>query len=246
MVILEGRQGIFKSKALAAIGGKWYMEASEEITSKDFFVSLQGKLLVEIADLDSFSRADTNRIKKVITCRTDRLRMPYARISQDFPRRSIFVGSTNESNYLRDNTGARRFWPLSVGRIELERILEDRQQLFGEAVTRYLAAEDWWMMPAEITLAAQENRRQFDEWENIVSEHLKQFSPQSITLTELAPKVGVDPGHLDLATQRRLGSILRRLGWTGKVVREGDFTRRVWILAQPLSVESSQPLPETV
>ena len=108
MVILEGKQGIYKSKALEAIGGKWYMEASEEITSKDFFVALAGKLIIEIADLDSFSRADTNRIKKVITRRVDRYRQPYGRASQDHPCQLYFLSAPPmNSTILRDSIPAR-------------------------------------------------------------------------------------------------------------------------------------------
>jgi len=233
MVILEGQQGIYKSKALEAIGGKWYMEASEEITSKDFFVALAGKIIVEIADLDSFSRADANRIKKVITCRTDRYRMPYARTTQDHPRQSIFVGTTNESHYLRDNTGGRRFWPITCFHIDLEGILRDREQLFAEAVTRYLAGEDWYKMPAEATLSEQEDRRQYDEWENIVSTYLRECCKTQVFLHEVAAQVGVDKAKLDFAVQRRLGNILRRMGWQSAVVRIDDVMQRVWKISNP-------------
>lgn len=238
MVILEGKQGIFKSKALDAIGGKWYMEASEEITSKDFFVALAGKLIVEIADLDSFSRADTNRIKKVITCRTDRYRMPYGRATQDHPRASIFVGTTNEQHYLKDSTGARRFWPITCGHIDLEGIRSDREQLFAEAVTRYLAGEDWYRVPTDQTISEQEDRRQFDEWENLVNMYLRESCKSEVSLTDVAGYVGVDKGKLDINTQRRLGSILRRMGWESRSIRRDGILHRVWTLKDSRSPES--------
>lgn len=241
MVILEGKQGIYKSKALEAIGGKWYMEAAEEITSKDFFVALAGKLIVEVADLDSFSRADTNRIKKVISCRTDRYRQPYARASQDHPRQSIFVGTTNEQHYLKDATGARRFWPILCSRIDLDRIRTDREQLFSEAVVRYIAGEDWYRVPEEATLAEQEDRRQFDEWENLISVFIQESCQSETTMSEIAAAVGIDKGHIDTPVQKRLGAILRRLGWQPAVVRKGDFTYRRWVPAPPPSVSPAPP-----
>lgn len=256
MVILEGKQGIYKSKALEAIGGKWYMEAAEEITSKDFFGALAGKLIVEIADLDSFSRADTNRIKKVITCRTDRYRQPYGRATQDHPRQSIFVGTTNEQHYLRDSTGARRFWPITCGHIDLDGIRRDREQIFAEAVTRYLDNEDWYKVPQDETLSEQEDRRQYDEWENIVSLFIKESCKSETSLTEVAAQVGVDRGKLDINIQRRLGSILRRLGWLSRTIRRDGIVQRIWVsrgsqnlapLAEPqglpLSVSATPPLP---
>ena len=240
MVILEGKQGIFKSKALEAIGGKWYMEASQEITSKDFFVALAGKLIVEIADLDSFSRADTTRIKKVITCRTDRYRQPYARATQDHPRQSIFVGTTNEQHYLRDSTGARRFWPITCGHIQLDRLRLDREQLYAEALSRYLTNEDWYKVPEEATTQEQEDRRQFDEWENLIQAFIKESCQTEIAMTDIASAVGVDKAHLDITIQRRIGSILRRYGWKSKVVRTGDFVNRKWV---PQSVLLADQLP---
>lgn len=234
MVILEGKQGIFKSKALEAIGGKWYMEASEDITSKDFFVALGGKLIVEIADLDSFSRADTNRIKKVITCRIDRYRQPYGRASQDHARQSIFVGTTNERHYLTDNTGARRFWPVTCGHIALDRIKSDREQLFAEAVTAYIGGATWYQVPEMDTLSEQEDRRQFDEWESLVGDFLHESCKTETSLTDVGAAIGIASDRMDTPIQKRLGGILRRLGWEAKSIWRQDRAVRRW-------VKTSQP-----
>lgn len=244
MVILEGRQGIYKSKALEAIGGKWYMEAAEEITSKDFFVALAGKLIVEIADLDSFSRADTNRIKKVITCRTDRYRQPYGRATQDHPRQSIFVGTTNEQHYLRDSTGARRFWPITCGRIELDRIRADREQLFAEAVSRYLTNEDWYKVPHDETVHEQDLRRDYDEWENLVQEYV--VGKSEISLTDFTASIGMDKAKIDKTTQMRLGIILRRMGWERRTVRRGLTTPKLWFAPSELPDGGSNLPPSSL
>lgn len=68
-------------------------------------MGLHGKMLVEISEMNSFNRAEVTRIKQVMTTLTDRFRAPYARTTQDYPRQSIFVGTTNEESYLRDSTG---------------------------------------------------------------------------------------------------------------------------------------------
>lgn len=248
MVILEGKEGIFKSKSLEAIGGKWYMNAHEQVTSKDFFMSLQGKLIVELSELDSFSKAEGTRIKQVITCRTDRYRAPYGRASHDNPRMSIFVGSTNERSYLRDNTGARRFWPLLVRKIDLDRIKIDRDQLFAEAVLRFKSGAEWYLMPGHETAEIQEDRRQYDEWQDIVSTFL--VGKNEISLREIAAHIGVDQGNLDPQTQRRIGALLRRQGWGPRVVRRDAFTTvRVWkpdeSLDQPLLIPPPESNPET-
>lgn len=227
MVILEGGQGKFKSTALGVIGGKWYTESHESVTSKDFYLLMQGKLIVEISELDAFSKAEVNTIKKVITCQTDRYRPPYSRSSQDFPRQCVFVGTTNEEAYLRDHTGARRFWPVRIHEIKLELIRSQRDQLFAEAVHRYKASERWWEMPLESTKANQEARRQVDEWESVISTYTA--GKFQIMTSDIATDcLRIDIGRLDHQTQRRIGTILRTLGWSKKNSRYSGRVVKIW------------------
>ena len=227
MVVLEGSQGIGKTRALRAIGGPWYAEAKEAVTSSDFFMILHGKLIVEIAELDSFNRAEVTRIKQVVTCSTDRYRSPYARSAQDHPRMSIFVGTTNEQAYLRDNTGARRFWPMRCGVVDLAKIEAQREQLFAEAVARFKLKETWHEMPLAETMREQEDRRQVDEWELIVSEFLKgQFQT---TTRDVAWHLKIETAKLDMILQKRIAAVLRTLGWEKRMARDGDGNPlRVW------------------
>lgn len=227
MVIFEGGQGKFKSTALARIGGAWYCEAHESVTSKDFYMALQGKLIVEISELEAFSRAEVSMIKKVITCQVDRFRPPYGRTSTDFPRRCVFVGTTNEDSYLKDHTGARRFWPIKIGQIDLDRITRDRDQLYAEAAARFNDGAAWYLMPQLETDEVQESRRQADEWETAIAEFL--VGKGEVRLSEVAHealKIGLD--KLDLNTQRRIGRTLMRLGWTKHNSGSGGAQKKVW------------------
>ena len=113
MVVLEGPQGIRKSSALRVIGGEWFTEQHESATGKGFFEVLQGKLLVEVSEMDSFSRAEVTKVKQIITCTNDRFRESYGRHAKDHPRQCIFVGTTNRDDWNTDVTGARRFWPIA-------------------------------------------------------------------------------------------------------------------------------------
>ena len=215
MVVLEGPQGIRKTTALTAIGGKWHTECKEQVSSKDFFQALDGKLIIEIAELDSFSRAEITRIKQVISCRTDRYRAPYGRRAEDHPRMCVFVGTTNEENYLRDNTGGRRFWPIKCESINIDLIESNREQLFAEAVARYKRGETWYEMPVEDTLAAQEARRQEDAWEAAVL-HWSE-NREAITILQVATEcLHVEVAKLDKGTQMRIAAVLRSLGWSKK------------------------------
>jgi Virulence-associated protein E-like domain/NrS-1 polymerase HBD domain len=165
MVVLEGPQGIGKSRALRIIGGDWFTEQHESATGRAFFEVLQGKLLVEISEMDSFSRAEVTRVKQVVTSPNDRFRAAYGRRAEDHPRQSIFVGTTNRDDWNRDETGARRFWPIKCqGSVDVDGIIADRPQLFAEAVVRFKVGETWWNTPAEETLAEQAARYAEPVW----------------------------------------------------------------------------------
>jgi predicted P-loop ATPase len=237
MVILEGAQGIGKTRAMRAVGGDWYAAAKEVVTATDFFLVLHGKLIIEIAELDAFSKAETTRIKQVVSDPTDRYRSPYERGAQDHPRMCVFVGTTNESNYLRDNTGGRRFWPIKCGTILVDDIARDRQQLFAEAVSKFKAGESWHIMPVDETRKEQENRRAVDEWEHIVAEYLDEKT--TVTTRDVAEHLKIDINKLDMILQKRVAGILRTLGWDKKTVRaNGGRHIRIWHkIGAPIEVQ---------
>jgi len=229
MVVLEGPQGVGKSRSMQIIGGDWYAEASESIQAgADFYMTLQGKILIEFGELDSFGKAEVTKIKQIVSCAKDRYRGSYDRRPTDHPRQGIFVGTTNEDAYLRDTTGGRRFWPIACGRsIDIDGLTKDREQLFAQAVVQYKQDDDWWEMPGDETREVQESRRQHDEWEQIISGYT-QFKDE-ITCTELAVEcLKIDIGRLDKQIQMRIANNLRALRWTRFKVRRGDKTIQAW------------------
>jgi hypothetical protein len=155
MLVLESGQGFGKSKLVQALGGPWAMEdmSFDDLHGKDAAEKLQGKWIVEIAEL-SMKRTDVEKVKSFLARQTDRYRMPYAKYAQDFPRRCVFIGTTNQSTYLLDPSGNRRFLPVHVSReIDVEGAKRDVDQLWGEAVRRYRSAERP-ELPAELWAAA--------------------------------------------------------------------------------------------
>lgn len=227
MVILEGKQGKYKSTALNIIGGDWYAESHVEITSKDFYLLLCGKLIIEISELDGFSKAESNTIKKVVSCNVDRYRVPFGSVSQDWPRQCVFVGTTNEDCYLKDNTGARRFWPIKIESIRLDDIRRDRAQLFAEAVKLFKDGATWWEMPSDITEEAQESRRFVDAWEEIVFQYLKPKSEINL-FTVATEALKIDAAKFDINCQKRLSKVMRVLGWDRIRKTEGNDRLTVW------------------
>lgn len=238
MVILEGPQGVYKSTVLSIVGGKWYGVISESPSSKDFYLALHGKLLLEVAELDSFNRAEDSTIKRIITVREDRFRAPYERKPSAHPRRCVLVGTTNRDEYLKDPSGARRFWPIDVKRIDKEWVTRDREQLFAEAVHRFKAGETWWQMPVEETMAHQAARQSQDLWTEPILAWLNDpgVIRDEVTVRQIAVNVlKIDDDKLDQRTANRISSILKFQGWykpkSGKK-RVGKEVLNLWLRPQ--------------
>ena len=223
MVILEGEQGSKKSTALSVIGGKWYVDCNEDMKNKDFYQVTWGSILVEIGELASLRRTgDVNQVKKILSTSVDRVRTPYSRSAKDFPRKCIFVGTTNEDEYIQDSTGNRRFWPIRVGLIKLENIKRDRTQLFAEAYSKFARGEKWFEVP-ESAKIEQDMRVETDPWTDEVASFLSNPSRiRKFTSVDelLGQALMIDIDKKNHNHSRRVCSILKRLGYKkSKLIR---------------------------
>ena len=226
MVVLEGGQGLGKSTCVAELFGfEWYLETSEPPSTKDFYVTMQGHTVVEIGEMQSFSKADINQVKMAITRRDDKYRAPYERHGESHPRQCIFIGTTNADIYLRDPTGARRFLPVLVSKADVEYIRQWRRELWAEALHLYLTNFQWWDYPQELAREEQDARYVEDPWEEIIINYLDGHAPQmhypdglwgpinEITIMKLLRHaLQIEVAKMNKGEQQRVGEILRRLG----------------------------------
>ena len=234
MPVFEGEQGIKKGTAMETLVGKrWFAEAQESPTSKDFHVGLVGKIIVEIAEMDSFSRADVEKIKQVISCRVDRYRKPYGKRAEDHPRSCVFAGTVNRDDWNRDETGARRFWPIACTRADTEWLARNRDQLWAEAVALAAAGVPHWDVPQDAAKAHQEARRASDEWETAIAEWLLGRT-EVRAMDVLSDCLGVPVDRQGKGEQMRVGKALIVLGWRRTLARKGSNVLRVWVKAEEL------------
>lgn len=139
-VILEGVQGKRKSTFIRILGRQWYAELDGDFhDAKQMIELMQGAWILEIPELSGFTRADVRAIKAFMSRQTDRARLAYARRAGSFPRQCIFIGSTNDREYLKDDTGGRRFWPVAceVEEIDTNALEHHVDQLWAEASVIY-------------------------------------------------------------------------------------------------------------
>jgi len=231
VVILEGRQGAGKSRGVKVLFGKEYFSDTPlEVGNKDAFLVMRGKWCIELGELSSMSKTDANAMKVFVASPTDSYRRPYAREPEDIPRRCVFIGTTNDSEYLQDSTGNRRWLPVEVGEVRWHDIERDRTQLWAEAFER--SGEDFWLSPAALSQALEmrSSKNVDDPWLPLVETWLE-GRPGPVTTTELLQgAVGKDPSTVTRGDQSRVGRIIQSLGWakrqlsTGKRVYENKQT----------------------
>lgn len=173
VLVLEGAQGSKKSSSLAALGASWHFETSEGMENKDFFQQFEGKAIVEFSEGETLSRTEVKRMKAIITTQIDRYRPSYGRFSMDFPRRCVFAMTTNADEYLKDETGNRRWLPVKVYKNEadVDWVIKNRAQMFAEAYHRLVnLREKTWEFPKDEMLDAQDKRRIHDPNAEVVEE----------------------------------------------------------------------------
>lgn len=225
MLVLEGEQGAGKSTACAVIAGKWFSDALPDIRDKDAAQHLRGKWLVEVAELSAIGRAESEHLKAFISRPVERYRPSYGRKETIEPRQCVFIGSTNRTAYLRDETGGRRFWPVKVGSIDIDALRNDRDQLFAEAVHVYRAGTKWWPegdFERKHIKPEQEARYEADAWEQIIADHIACRS--RVNVTEIAlDALHIETSRIGTADQRRIAGVLSSKGWIPGRDREGRF-----------------------
>jgi predicted P-loop ATPase len=224
MLIFESpEQGEYKSSACKILGGEWFSDQLPDIATagKDVSQHLRGKWISEVNEMHAMSRAEVTLLKSFITRTIERYRPSFGRKEVVEPRQCVFIGTTNKSIYLRDETGNRRYWPAKIGTIDLEGLKRDRDQLWAEAVHLYRSAVPWW--PDRAFEAAhiepeQDARFEADPWEDPIASYLNGLIDPKATISQIARcALGFSSdARVGTADARRIAAILEREGWTRK------------------------------
>ncbi len=145
MPVLVGPQGAGKSTFLRmlAMDDALFTDSVSGIGTKQAAELVQGKWIVEVAELAAIRGAALESVKVFITRQTDDYRAPYARHAESRPRRFVVAGTTNSQGFLVDATGNRRFLPIRCGSQEPLLDLFDSgaaghfEQAWAEAMERF-------------------------------------------------------------------------------------------------------------
>lgn len=188
MPILSGPQGIGKSTLLRTLAfrSEWFNDSMTTFEGRDAQDVIQGSWIVEVGELTAMSKQENNAVKQFLSKTADRYRKAYDRRTEDHVRRCIFVGTTNDFAFLRDQTGNRRFWPVECRGNGEKSVFEDLpgevNQIWAEAKMRYAAGEARFMETKDLEEAAlrqQEEHRMSSGMEGEIELFLEEPIPEN-------------------------------------------------------------------
>jgi hypothetical protein len=248
MVVLESPQGDLKSTALQtlAVRDEWFTDDLPlNADTPRVIEQLGGRWIVEAAELKGLRKGDIEHLKTFLSRRVDRARLAYGRMPVEQPRQCVIVGTTNDERYLRDNTGNRRFWPVRVGRFDVESLRADRDQLWAEAAHREATGASIRLDPALYGTAAEQqaDRQVADPWVATMEAALGDRHGK-LRAEEAWLIVGLRSAQRTQEHNVRLGSAMQELGWERKKLRFGSTP--AWCYVKGSKAEREQQLTVSV
>lgn len=244
--VLVGPQGTGKSSLVAALvlAPEHFVEVSFHEDENTLARKMRGRLLGEIAELRGLRTKELEAIKAFITRTHENWVPKWQEFAKTFPRRLVFVGTTNADEFLADETGNRRWLPVRVGRIDIEGIRRDRLQLWAEARERYQAEGILFHGAEQLAGEAHRAHTITDAWEAHVAAWLAAPTAERIGMDDentlngerpfrlgdvLGGALGLQARDQDTARQLRAGRVLRKLGYGDKQMTVDGVRAKFWM-----------------
>jgi predicted P-loop ATPase len=241
VVVLHGKQGIKKSTFWKTLASPPYFCDTAPEDSKDFTMNIHNCWIFELGELDHITgQKDAGRLKSVITSAIDTIRLPYAKNIETKPRSSIFVGSSNRDDFLKDQTGNRRFLiipctqdPAKGEFIDIKKLSKDRDKIWKAGINAYRMGEKPYL-EWEMQLESEEQNKSFrDEhpWGEVIQRWLATNKKNEVTTEELmnyALEISVD--RQTMVYKKIVAEQLREQGWiqSKNPKQHGCTRKRTW------------------
>ena len=186
MPIFTGPQGIGKSTFLNILGKAWFSDSLTSFEGKEAAELIQGTWINEVGELTAMTRQETSAVKQFLSKREDIYRAAYGRRTERYPRRCVFFGTSNDSEFLKDNTGNRRFWPVDVGvhpakRSVWQELPEEVDQIWAEAYMYWVLGEALYLSKdiEALAIEQQESHREASGKEGMILDFLEKLIPSN-------------------------------------------------------------------
>lgn len=237
MLTLIGKGGNGKSTFLSKMGGEWFTDNVKLTTDdKQNLAIMRGRWILEIAEMRGFGKVEAEFSKQFLSRTEDIYKRPYDRKEIVFPRQCVFIGTHNKSDFLHDETGNRRYWPVqtTTGKEGAAKVWEyltpdTIAQIWAEAKERVAQGEPLYL-DAEIEKYAEEvQSRHFesDAWEEDI---LTFISDKAEVTTKEVWELAVQGDRpISRMDQNRIAKIMRVNGWEYKLVSKKGIKVKLWV-----------------
>lgn len=196
MPIFTGPQGIGKSTFLAILGKEWFSDSLTSFEGKDAAELIQGTWINEVGELTAMTKQETSAVKQFLSKREDIYRAAYGRRTERYPRRCVFFGTSNDSEFLKDSTGNRRFWPVDVGVHPAKKSVWN--DLPGEVDQIWAEAYTYWALGEELFLSKEVEALAFEQQES----HRETSGKEGVIMDFLEKKIPLNWDQMDLSARR--------------------------------------------
>lgn len=239
-LLLLGDQNVGKTPVFQILGGAWYTRSRINATNKDGQIGLAGVWIWEVAEIGGWFKSRTpEEIKAFLDQETDRYRSVFGQVAEERPRGLVFGATDNDEALLRDPTGASRWWPVQVGRPDLDALRRDRDQLWAEATTAFNAGGVWHLVGEEEVMHREvaERHSAAEPWQDVLLEWLYGGDPidrpDRVTTSRCLERLEKAGRYAAAgATPHNIGRWLRSIGWVdrqGNRAERAEGMRSVWV-----------------
>lgn len=236
--VLIGAQGIGKSTGLGALmpDWRWFLDTKIDMAGgKAAYEIVRQATVVELQELAGVRKAEVESVKAFVSAREVSYRASYARQTSSVLASWVFIGTTNEEEFLTDTTGNRRFVPVRVKRgvDTVAWCTKNRDQLWAEATHYGKATGNRVILPQDVWGAAAEAGESAYVME-LLEERVVEYTARSehgaeVAMKDAASAVGCEDIE-DKWQQMKLSKFLRKHGWEKVLKRVDGIPTRVWRL----------------
>ena len=243
VLCLKGKQGIKKSTFWRIMAGDYFCETQQD-NMKDLKMAVGCCWIYEYPEIETLtSRKDVGTVKSFITSQIDGFRPPYGGSFGFYPRKSILVGSLNEDEFLRDKTGARRYWVIELPHdaelgefIDIDKLIRDGERILKAAILAYRSGRKPMLTNIQQNLSNRQNLRYENEhpFQSAIEQRVKVYGKEEFSIKNLILEAQLrsDIGSITQKDVNDVATMLKGLGYVKGKQGSGKSRARTWKLAQ--------------
>ena len=243
VLILAGAQGAGKSTLFRTLAtDDYFADTPLDIGSANSYSQIARAWIYEVAELDSVRRSANSATKAFLSAQEDNFRPAYGRHAITLKRHVVFAGTTNESQFINDMTGSRRYWPIRANEVNLNWVKENRDQLWAEAIVAFRSGEVWYLDKKfeEVRHDSSRIYRQDDPWlEPITNFLLLQHGYITMNMI-MEDGLKMERSRMNRRDEMRVSEILRELGYEKKRMSVVGKRKYVWAKDELLTMKSKE------